>query len=149
MIKNLHLFGMAVLSLLILTGIAAVSHAREGEVAQDTIRVPIASASTKKEWINEAVKDFNSRSKTHKEFQVDGRPIFIEVIEEEIEPYVFDHYRSGSMITDILAGKIEPVAASPGEATWLRKLNSDWKATYGKQIYTDTPTPLLQTPIII
>jgi Ca-activated chloride channel family protein len=149
MIKNSHLFGVAVMILALMSAGAAWSGS-PGGTATGSIVVQIASASTKKEWINEAVKSFNDSSRSNRDFQIDGNPIRVEIIQEETEPGVLDHYRSGTMVTDILSGKIKPVAASPGEATWLRKLNSDWKATHDdKGIFTDNPTTLLQTPVIV
>src|SRR5438067_7522337 len=114
-----------------------------------TINVPIASASTKKEWIEEAIQTFNSLSRSHAAFQVDGTRVVVTIIREEIEPGRFDHYRSGTMVDDVESEKIRPVAVSPGEDTWLAKLNNDWKAAHGKEIISGTPSALLQTPIVV
>lgn len=146
-LKNLHLFGIGVLTLIVMSGFAVLWGGPDKP--NDPIVVKIASASTKKEWIEDALKRFNAASKSDRSFQVNGNPITIEILQEEIEPGVWDHYRSGTLVTDILSGKIQPVAASPGEGTWLRKLNSDWKGVRGSAIFTDEPTPLLLTPVII
>src|SRR5437764_13849140 len=111
MIRNFHLFGFAVVVLALTSAGAAWSGARGGTSAPSII-VQIASASTKKEWINEAVQSFNDSSRSNRDFQVDGKPITIQVIQEEIEPGIWDDYRSGTMVTDVLTEKIKPVAAS-------------------------------------
>ena len=93
----------------------------------DPIEITMASSSTKKEWVNQAVKAFNEDSRITPGLQVNGRPIHVEVLLEEEEPGVFDHYRSGSMVSDILDHKIEPTIASPAEQSWFEKLRSEWR----------------------
>jgi Ca-activated chloride channel family protein len=115
----------------------------------NTIVISIASSSTKKEWLDDSVARFNSLSKSRGEYQVDGVPVRIEVILEELEPGKFDHYRSGTMVTDILKGKIEPVVMSPAEESWIAKLNSEWKTVHGSEISSGHPSPLVRTPLVI
>ncbi len=134
------------------------------------ITITIASSSTKKEWLIPAVKDFNEASRADASLQLNGspirlkdRPIVVEILLEEIEPGVFDHYRSGSIIADILSRDIEPTIASPAEQSWLLKLQQDWPDSEAEGFWSsklgddlsndvlivrETPT-LLRTPLVI
>ena len=82
------------------------------------------------------MKAFNEDSETNPQLQVDGRPIHVEVLLEEEEPGVFDHYRSGSMIRDILARKIEPTIASPAEQSWIQKLRAEWPGSKAENYWS-------------
>ena len=129
----------------------------------DPIEITMASSSTKKEWVNQAMKAFNEDSKTNPQLQVDGRPIQVEVLLEEEEPGVFDHYRSGSMVGDILNRKIEPTIASPAEQSWIQKLRAEWRGSKAEKswssklgrdlssaVVTSGEAPgLLRTPLVI
>ena len=110
----------------------------------DVISISMASSSTKKEWLDQAISTFNDRSRSDRGLQVDGRPIEVEVILEEE-----NHYRSGTMITDILKEKITPTIASPAEESWILKLNRDWRSLYSKPITTVDAPGLLRTPFVI
>jgi Ca-activated chloride channel family protein len=114
-----------------------------------SVYVSIASSSTKKEWLDQAVTSFNAASKTDTSLQVNTKPVFVEVILEELEPGKKDHYRSGSMVSDILAGKIKPVIASPAEESWIFKLNKEWQAANSKPISTGQAPGLVRTPLVI
>src|SRR5258706_4854725 len=97
-----------------------------------SMAITIASSSNKKQWLNQAVASFNAASRTDKDFQLNGKPVFVEVLLEELEPGKKDHYRSGPMVTDILSGKIKPTIASPAEESWIFKLNKEWQAAHSK-----------------
>ena len=112
--------------------------------AETTIQISMASSSTKKEWLDEAVESFNTLSKSEGDFQVNGKPIEVEVVLEE-----GDHYRSGTMVTDILQDKIKPTIASPAEKSWILKLNRDWQALYGKPINSTDAVGLVRTPFLV
>ncbi len=128
-----------------------------------TIEITMASSSTKTEWVNQAVRAFNEDSKANSELQIDGRPIHVEVLLEEEEPGVFDHYRSGSMVSDVLDNKIEPTIASPAEQSWIQKLRADWRESQAEKswssklgqdlsssVVTSGKAPgLLRTPLVI
>ena len=110
----------------------------------DAINITIASSSTKKEWLDQAISTFNDRSRSDGGLQVDGKPIVVEVILEE-----GDHYRSGMMVLDILMDRIKPTIASPAEESWILKLNREWRALYGKPITTVDAPGLVRTPFVI
>ena len=113
------------------------------------IRIGIASSSTKKTWMEQAKASFNDASKSDGRLQVNGKPVVVEFIQEEIEPGKFDHYRSGTMVADILSGKISPVVASPSEESWIADLNRSWKATRGREITTERAPALIRVPVVI
>lgn len=121
------------------TGGGAVSTA-----PPDAVPISIASSSTKKAWMDDAVASFNSASRTDGSLQVNGKPVFVEVVLEDK-----DHYRSGTMVTDILSGKIKPTVASPAEDSWILKLNKDWQAANGRPIITGQAPGLVRTPLVI
>lgn len=101
------------------------------------VQVTIASSSVKKEWINRAIQDFNEASGSDESHQLDGRQIVVEVRLEETELGVSEHYRSGTMIRDILDGSIKPTIASPAE----------WPG--GDPIISGDAPDLMRTPLVI
>jgi Ca-activated chloride channel family protein len=113
------------------------------------IPISVASSSTKKEWLDQAVASFNAASQTDTGLQLNAKPVFVEVILEELEAGKKDHYRSGTMVTDILAGKIKPTIASPAEDSWIFKLNKEWQAANGKPVTTGQASGLVRTPLVI
>jgi len=124
---------------------------------EDPVTITIASSSTKKEWMEQAVKDFNEASPADADLQLDGnpfrlkdRPIIVDILLEEIQPGVWDHYRSGSMIDDILGQgkvKIKPTIASPAAQFWIQKLREEWPGA--KPIASEEGTGLLRTPLVM
>jgi Ca-activated chloride channel family protein len=117
--------------------------------AAGAIKITLASSSTKKDWIEEAVRDFNQASRSDSTLQVEGKPAFVEILKEELEPGVFEHYRSGTMVTDTLAGRIKPTMLSPAEQSWLDQLNREWQLAHRDQISTGTPVTLVRTPVVL
>lgn len=139
----------------------------------DPVKITIASSSTKEEWLIQAVEDFNKASRTDASWQLNSNPIRlkdhpieVEILLEETEPGVWGHYRSGSMIKDILAiGKvsIEPTIASPANQSWIRKLTEEWRGSKAEMswssklgqdlsnavITTGEAPGLLRTPLVI
>ena len=116
---------------------------------EPVIKISMASSSTKKQWLDQAVETFNTASKSNPLLQFNGRPIEVEVILEETAPEKWDHYRSGSMLDDILEDKIEPTIASPADKSWILKLNKDWRDYHGKRITTVDAPGLVCTPFVI
>ena len=129
-----------------------------------TIEITMASSSTKKEWVDQAVKAFNEESETNRQLRVDGRRIHVEVLCEEEEPGVCAHYRSGSIVSDTLhILKIEPTIASPAEQSWIQKLRAEWPGSKAARswssklgqdlpdaaIITSEAPGLLATPLVL
>ncbi len=120
----------------------------------EPINITLANSSVKKEWIDWAIQDFNAASKTDQNLQLKGRPlalngtpIKVEVIFEEIGPGLRDHYRSGTMIRDILDSKIKPTIASPAERSWVLNLKETWPG--GEAIMKGEAPDLVRTPLVI
>jgi Ca-activated chloride channel family protein len=113
------------------------------------IRVSIASSSTKQEWLDTAVRAFNAASRSNRSFQVDGKPVFVEVLLEEIEPGKFEHYRSGTMVANTISGSIRPTVLSPAEDSWIEQLNEDWRRDHASDLVRQPPQPLTRTPLVV
>jgi Ca-activated chloride channel family protein len=135
-------------------------HAQEGGAAPpaapstsaptaDSLRISIASSTTKKDWLDQAVTSFNAASRTDKKLQINDKPVFVEVLSEQLEPGKRDHYRSGSMVKDILDGKIKPTIASPAEESWLFKLNKEWRTANPRSLTTGQAPALVRTPLVL
>ena len=111
------------------------------------INITIANSSVKKEWIIQAINEFNDASKGDKSLQLNGRPIVVEALLEETELGVRDHWRSGSMIREILDGGIQPTIASPADRSWLLKLKEGWSGD--EPIVKGNAPDLAQTPLVL
>jgi Ca-activated chloride channel homolog len=110
----------------------------------DAIQVSIASSSNKGEWIDQATASFNAASQKEAALQLNGKPVVVTAVLEGKE-----HYRSGTMVTDILSGKIMPVVASPAEDSWILKLNKEWQELNSKQLITKNIPGVARTPLVI
>jgi Ca-activated chloride channel homolog len=119
--------------------------ARPAPIERDNVvPISIASSSNKGEWIDQAIASFNAASEKQADFQLNGKPVVVTAILEGKE-----HYRSGTMVTDILSGKIKPVIASPAEDSWILKLKKEWHALNSKQLITKTVPGVARTPLVI
>ena len=95
--------------------------------ADRAIHISIANSSTKQEWLHQAVEAFNSASPRDARWQVEDKPVLVDVMQEVIDGQHAD-YRSGTMISDTLEGRIKPTVLSPGDQTWIARLNNEWQA---------------------
>jgi Ca-activated chloride channel family protein len=98
--------------------------------------------------MHQAVRDFNTASQSDGGPRHDGKPIFIEVIQETVDGRKQD-YRSGTMVADTLNGKIKPTVLSPADEYSILKLRKDWQAANGKSIAVDVGPALARTPLVI
>lgn len=112
------------------------------------IKIGIASSSVKQAWLHAAADKFNRNSGTEKDLQVNGKPVFVEMVQETVDGKKQD-YRSGTMVSDTLDGKIKPTVLSPAEDSWIARLNKEWQGLNGKAISTGDPLPLARTPIVL
>jgi Ca-activated chloride channel family protein len=110
-----------------------------------SIHISIASATTKQVWMQQAVRDFNAASLSDKALQVNGKPIFVEDLQEEVDGKKAD-YRSGTMVADTVSGKIKPTILSPGDESWISVLKHEM---VGKAITTGEAPVLVRTPLVI
>lgn len=143
-------------------------------LSPDEVKITIASSSTKKEWLTQAVTDFNEASRTDASWQISGNPIrlknnpiVVEILLERVAGRVPDHWRSGAMIKAILATdeklKIEPTIASPAETFYIQELKEEWRGSKAEiswsielgqnlsnSMITNSEAPgLLRTPLVI
>jgi Ca-activated chloride channel family protein len=115
----------------------------------EPVKVSIASSSNKGEWLDQAIASFNAASQTEQALQLNGKPIVVEAILEQLDTSKKEHYRSGSMIDDILKGKIRPVIASPADEYWTLKLRKEWHAINSKEITTKAVRRVARTPLVV
>ncbi len=79
----------------------------------DSILITLFSSSTKRDWLNQVVEQFNAEGRV----AATGETIIVEV----------SHGRSGSSMNDILEGELKPVAWSPGDQSWVTLINETWR----------------------
>ena len=115
----------------------------------EPVRVFVASSSNKGEWLDKAIDSFNAASPKNAAFQLDGRPVLVEAVLETLDSGEKEHYRSGTMVKDILDGKIKPVVATPADDFWIQKLNKEWEAINSKPIFTKNALGVARTPLVI
>jgi Ca-activated chloride channel family protein len=115
----------------------------------NAIGISIASSNTKEAWLHQAVDAINAAAASDPELQVDGKPVFVTIIQEEVDGKVAD-YRSGTMVSDTVAGRIEPTVLSPGEESWVQKFERDWQSAKGADPITEAQSPILvRTPLVV
>ncbi len=112
------------------------------------IKISIASSNTKEDWLRQVTTAFNSESLKENQYQVNGRPIHVEIVKETVDGKQKD-YRSGTMVKDTLNGKIKPTILSPGSESWIAKFNKEWKALNNIRPISGNPPILVRTPIVI
>jgi Ca-activated chloride channel family protein len=117
-------------------------------VPEGALGISIASSNTKEEWLHAAAQAFNEAARTNKDYQIGGRPIAVQILQEVVDGKSVD-YRSGTLVADTLAGRIKPTVVSPGEESWLAKLKADWKLANGAALVSGDAPILLRTPLVI
>ena len=85
----------------------------EPTIAPNSILVTLASSSTKRDWLDQVLEQFNAEGKR----TANGETIRVEA----------SHVRSGSSMNDILEGELKPVAWSPGDQSWEKLINETWR----------------------
>ncbi len=114
----------------------------------DALVISMASGGNKEEWLHQAVGQFNEASPGDPALQVNGKRIFVQIIQETLQGRVQD-YRSGTMIDDTLNGKIQPTILSPGEESWIYKFQKEWQGRTGKPVAQDIGPTLIRSPLVI
>jgi Ca-activated chloride channel homolog len=112
------------------------------------ITISIANSIGKQEWMHGAVLSFNASSPRDSGLQVNGKPVFVEIVQETVEGRLQD-YRSGTMVADTLSEKIKPTILSPADDASILKLQKEWQATKGRAPFREIGQPLAQTPAVI
>jgi Ca-activated chloride channel homolog len=125
------------------TGSGSVSAAPPGAIA-----ISLVSGGNKEEWLHASVNAFNSASPNDGALQYQGKPIFVDIIQETVDGRKQD-YRSGTMISDTLSQKIKPTVLSPGEESWIPKFQKDWQGIHGQSVARDVGPTLVRSPLVI
>ena len=98
-----------------------------------SILVDLASSSTKRDWLNQVVQQFNAEGKR----TTTGETIRVEV----------SHVRSGSSMNNILEGELKPVAWSPGDQSWATLINETWRQRENHPLVGQACQPTVYAPI--
>ena len=114
----------------------------------NSVAISIASSNTKEAWLHQAVEAFNLAAQTDGNLQVGGKPVFVGIVQEEIDGKPVD-YRSGTMVSDTLSGKIQPTILSPGEESWIAKFEREWSAVKGGDPITADQPVVVRTPLVV
>ena len=71
------------------------------------------------------------------------------VLQEVVDGKNVD-YRSGTMVSDTLGGRIEPTVLSPGDISWLSKLEHEWSSQKGGDPIGAADSPIVaRTPVVV
>jgi len=118
--------------------------------SENAVRISIASSNTKEKWLHAAVDAFNAAAPTNPAFQVDGRPVFVDILQETIDGKQVD-YRSGTMVSDTLSGKIAPTIISPGEESWIAKFDREYRVANNDAdpIKASSNPLVVRTPLVV
>ncbi len=98
-----------------------------------TVLLSIASSSTKQNWMDQVVANFNAAGKT----TAAGNKIQAEVA----------HVLSGGSLNDIMSGKLQPVVWSPGASSWVDQLNVQWQQQTNTSLMSGACPPVVYTPL--
>lgn len=97
------------------------------------VKLSIASSSTKKNWLDQMVAQFNDDKRTTD----DGHVVHLTVT----------HVTSGGSMNDILEGKLKPVIWSPGDRSWIAQLNDAWRQRNRQNISSNDCVPTVYAPL--
>jgi len=110
----------------------------DGEIASTplpagTVLVTLESSNTKQNWLTQVVNQFNGEQHQTEA----GDLIVVEVI----------HGTSGDAMNGILEGRLQPVAWSPGDQSWVDQANEAWRGRTNKPLASQTCQPTVYAPI--
>ena len=100
----------------------------------NTVLLTIVSSSTKKDWLNQVIEQFNNEKHT----TADGKSFVVSEVR---------HTTSGGSMNDILKGVSRPVAWSPGDSSWVDLINNTWQQREAKPIISQECSPTVYAPI--
>lgn len=105
--------------------------------SHDPVVVRIAYGTEKRAWLEEAARRFAETDTT-----LNGHPIQIEL----------QGIGSREMVTEIVAGNLQPVVASPASSIQIELLRAEWETRYNSNIYLEgaaAPQALVLTPLVL
>ncbi len=100
----------------------------------NTVSLSIVSSSTKEDWLNQVIEQFNHEKHT----TADGKSIVVSEVR---------HTTSGDSMNDILKGDSLPVVWSPGDSSWVDLINSNWQQRENRPIISQECSPTVYAPI--
>ena len=103
------------------------------DVPSNTVLVSLASSNTKQDWLDAVVAQFNAEGRTLDS----GEQIVAEVT----------HVTSGGSMNDIMDGRIQPVAWSPGDGSWVNQANETWERRNNQPIASQACAPTIYAPL--
>ncbi len=103
------------------------------DLPKGAVLVTVSSSSTKQDWMEAVVANFEAAGKTTK----NGSPIVVQVL-----PVL-----SGGSMDDILSGKSQPTVWSPGAPSWVEQFDETWKQRTGKSLMSQECPPVVYTPL--
>jgi Ca-activated chloride channel family protein len=98
-----------------------------------SVEITFYTSNTKEDWINAVTEAFNNAQIKAKS----GKPVFVRVT----------HVTSGGSQGDILSGKIQPIAWSPGDQSWVDGANQVWQDRTGRPLVSENCQPTVYAPI--
>jgi len=114
-----------------------VAESPKATLPADAVVIGVYSSDTKQDWMNQAVEAFNAGGHTVR--GAGPARIVVQVY----------HVASGSSKDDILNGKIQPVAWSPGSDPWVAELNQTWRDRTGQLLIRDACPATIHVPLAI
>jgi Ca-activated chloride channel family protein len=118
------------------------------EPAAGPVKISIANSIGKQEWLHLAVREFNAASPRDRALQLEGRPILVEILQETVDGRKQD-YRSGTMITDALSGRVKPTILSPADEASIRRFQREWQAVHGRSIALNADDVIGRSPLVV
>ena len=100
--------------------------------ASRTVNLTIASSSTKRNWMDKIVADFNRQNKRV------GKKKIVATVE---------HVTSGGSMNAILDGSIEPVIWSPGDDSWTKQFDDNWKLENNQRAFSEPCVSTVYAPL--
>lgn len=102
-------------------------------VPAGSVLVTLDSSNTKEDWIDAVVTQFNAANQQ----TASGKTIVVQVT----------HGTSGGTMNNIINGKSQPVAWSPGDQSWVGQLNDTWKQKVNKPIASQACPATINAPL--
>ena len=117
---------------IITTGNKGTDEAIDSSNSSRTINLSIASSSTKRNWMDKIVADFNRKNN-----KVNGKRIVASV----------EHVTSGGSMNAILDGSLQPVIWSPGDDSWTKQFDDNWKLDKNTPAFSEACVSTVYAPL--
>jgi Ca-activated chloride channel family protein len=101
--------------------------------AVPTIELLFATSDGKKEWVEEATKDWDAKG-----LRVNGKAVHVKL----------EHMRSGDSLKKVLAGSSRPHLWSPVSRSWIHLVDEQWQLRYHHD-FLEEVRPTARTALVI